>query len=212
MLMVVVMDVEADVVVGFREEAGEFGVAANGFRAALATDMAVEADDGVALRHDEVQVVRDHQHGKAEFGLRFVDDGVKAGEGAGVDAGGRFVEDDEVGFFQDGAGKEQALGFAAGEVLQAGGEFVGNAEFFEPRALQGVGDVVQKAGGGDGQVGRGMEFLRNVGHVEAVFAPNAAAARAQFAGHQREQGAFARAVGADDGEDFPGHDAQVDVM
>ena len=212
MLVVVVMDVEADIVVGFREEAGEFGMVADGLRAALAADMAVEADDGVALCHDEMQVVRDHQHGKATFGLGFADDGVKAGEGAGVDTGGGFVEDDEVGFFQDGTGKQQALGFAAGEVLQTGGELVGNAEFREPRALQGAGDVLQKAGGCDGQVGGRMEFLRDVGHFEVAFAPDTAAARAQFAGYQREQGAFACAVGADDGENFPGHDAQVDVM
>ena len=204
--------VDAEVFVCFGKEARKFGVADDGFGAALAADVAVQADDGVALRHDEVQVVRDHQYGAVAALLDVADDGVKAGQGGRVDAGGRFVEDDELRLLQDGAGEQEALGFPAGEVLQAGVEFAGDAEACEPRVAGFGAQVLQEARGGDGHVGWRVELLRDVGHAQSGTSADYAAVRAGFAGDEGEQGGFARAVGANDGEDFPVHDAQVDVM
>ncbi len=47
------------------EQARVLGMLSHGFRHARAADVAVQADDAVALGHDDVQVVRDQQHAEA---------------------------------------------------------------------------------------------------------------------------------------------------
>ena len=104
----------------------------------------------VARRHDKVQVVADHEDGGAVRALPVADGLVVVAEGNGVDARRRFVQHDEVGVAQHGAGKEQALGFAAGEGLQWGVEQAGDVEAGEQFALRRLRDVAQEAARGHG--------------------------------------------------------------
>ena len=84
----------------------ELGIADDAFRAAVAADVAVQAEDVVARRHDEVQVVADHEDGGVVRALPVTDGLVVVTEGDGVDARCRFVQHDEVGVAQHGAGEQ----------------------------------------------------------------------------------------------------------
>ena len=77
-----------------------------------------DADDDVAAL-DCAEAVRDGDRGVVAFeqlGEGLVDEGF----GFGVEGGGRFVEDQDVGVFEQGAGDGDALLLAAGELGAAG--------------------------------------------------------------------------------------------
>ena len=154
----------------------------------------------------------DHEDGGAVRALPVADGLVVVAEGNGVDARRRFVQHDEVGVAQHGAGKEQALGFAAGEGLQRGVEQAGDVEAGEQFALRRLRDVTQEAARGHRQIGRWMEFLRHEAGFERFSAVDAARRRREVAENEGEQGAFAGAVRADDGEDLVAADGEGDVM
>lgn len=82
--------------------------------------------------------------------------------GAWVEPGGQFVEDDDPGVADEGERDEQALFLAAGELREAGGELVGQAEAFgEGPPVGGVRieGRVQLQGFADGELGLELALL-----------------------------------------------------
>ncbi|MNT40209.1 hypothetical protein D3C72_1765090 [compost metagenome] len=57
-----------------------------------------------------------------------------------------------------------------------------------------------------------MEFLRHVADPQLRLAPHTAAVGLEQAEHGAHQGGFAGTVGADQGDDLPGFDGQVDAV
>jgi len=102
--MVVMMGVERQLARGARaEQFGEGRIAHHRMGIALATDMAVEADDPVGLRHHHMQIVADQEHAASDFVAYLRDQMIKRGLAGDVDAGQRFVEHQEIGSPGDGA-------------------------------------------------------------------------------------------------------------
>jgi len=169
---------------------------------------------------------------------------VEAGEGgqggfAGgeVQAGGGFVQEEEVGFADQGAGEEAAEAFAGGEGGIELGAAVGEADLFE----QGVGagglgggDFVEAEGearevAGEDDVAGGHLFIERVdgrgfddADTGAEFGDGGLAEglaeELDFAGlgpevarGDAEEGGFSGAVGAEDGGDFAWGDLPGDV-
>ena len=214
MTMIVMVGVYADGVEmsPFAEHVAEEGVAGDGFRAAVAADVAVQAKDVVACRHHQMQVVADHEDGGAFAALPVADGLVVVAKRHRVDACRWFVQDDEVGAAQHGARQQQALRFAAGKGLQRCVEQVGDVEPRQPQAFCRLRDVAQKAARGHRQVGWRVEFLRHEADFQAFGAADAAVRRAVVAEDEREQRAFAGAVRPDDGEDLVTTNAEIDVV
>ena len=80
--------------------------------------MPVEADDAVALRHDDVQIVRHQQHAEAALGAQPADQRVELGLARIVDAAHRLVEHQHVGRADQRARQQHPLQLAAGELRQ----------------------------------------------------------------------------------------------
>ncbi len=75
MIVMVVIDAERARGLG-SEQAHIFGMLRHCLRDARAADVVIEADDAVALRHDDVQVVRDEQHAETARVAQAADEGV----------------------------------------------------------------------------------------------------------------------------------------
>mgnify|MGYP002744268651 CR=1 FL=1 len=143
MTVVMMMGVNTDGVQmpPFAQHVAEGGVAGDCFRAAVATDVAVQAENVVACSHHQMQVVADHQDGGTFAALPVADGLVVVAERHRIDARRRFVQHDEVGAAQHGARQEQALRFATGQGLQRGVQQVGDVEPREPGAFCRLRDV-----------------------------------------------------------------------
>lgn len=100
------------------EEVGEGFGAADLVGAAFATDVAVEADDAGGRGHHEMQIVGDEKDGAASGLVDFFEVAVEVELALHVDALDGFVEHEQVGLAQEGAGEEGALPLAAGEGLE----------------------------------------------------------------------------------------------
>lgn len=150
---------------------------------------------------------------------------------AGVDGGGRVVEEEEPGVGEDGAGEGDALALAAGEgepVLADGGVVAVRQVGDEPVGLGGAGGLFDLLPGGVGEA-VGDVGADGVGEQEAVLG-NEPDGRAQGrlgefadvvaadedgpvghvveAGHQEGDGGLAAAGRADDGDGLAGFDGE----
>ena len=128
-VVIALVDVVADDFVVVPEEFvdGFFG----DFGGRVDVEVVVEAEDALDFAGDGEDIVGDEHdgHALAEFSEGFVEGGLDAL----VDIGGGFVEEEELGFGDEGAGDEDALALAAGEV---GEGFVGDV--FEADFAEGV--------------------------------------------------------------------------
>jgi hypothetical protein len=178
-------------------------------------------------------VVGDEQEGGFLLAVEAGEQGVELFAEGGVERGGGFVEDEQVGFGDEGAGEADALELAAGEFADhAAGDGV---EIEQPEgAVDGVvvggpealGEVqVGGAAGGDDFADIGGEAaegeLGDLGEV-ADAAPVAevgeggvpegdgAGAGGEQAEERAQEGGFAGAVGADDADVVAGLDGEID--
>lgn len=99
------------------EQAGKLGVARHALRFAVTADVAIEADHLVGAGHHQMQIVGDHQHGAVELGGQLADEGVELDLAVDVHPLHRFVQHQQLGLDQQGAGQQHPLHFAAGELL-----------------------------------------------------------------------------------------------
>jgi hypothetical protein len=75
--------------------------------------MTVETDDAVALRHDDVQIVRDEEHAEAALGAQPADQRIKLGLARIVDAAHGLVEYQDAGRADERARQHGPLQLAA---------------------------------------------------------------------------------------------------
>ena len=93
-----------------------FRCAGDVFRRAVTADVAVQADNAIGRRHDDVQFVADHQDGAAKCASHLFDAAIK-GRGTGlVEPLGRFVQNQQIGAVEERAREQNALELAAGKV------------------------------------------------------------------------------------------------
>ena len=188
-------------------------------------------------RGDFLDVVRDeHEGGAARLAGEGFDELQKLFAGDGVEAGARLVEDEQLRFRHEGAGDEDALAFALGELSpETSGKFAGagEAQEFQRGAAVGGRDLHPQVelrvfaaddGFESGFVGwnAGLEGAGHEADLEAKVAPVAGAvvlveqfdlagARGEVAGEGFEEGGFAAAVGAENDPVFAGFHAPRDV-
>ncbi len=195
-----------------------------------------EGDEFSAVDHGEpvaefglVHVMGGQEEGDTEFSGQKADDFPEPFAGERIDAAGRFVEEEDVGQVDHGAGEGDPL-------FEADRQFVGHAVL-----EAGEADHVEEFGGGedgvvlfavntavefqvfmDFQVAVEGEFLRHVADpvFEAVsLAPDmitgdegVAAGGVQNAEEHFDGGGFSGPVGAEEAEDFAGVDVEADVI
>ena len=103
------------------EQARVLGMLRHRLRHARAAHMAVEADDAVALRHDDVQIVRHEQDAEAVLGAQPADQRVELGLAGIVDAAHGLVEHQDAGRADQRARQHHPLQLAARTAPRAGG-------------------------------------------------------------------------------------------
>lgn len=207
---------------------GVLGVGEELFGGGNFVKAAVEEEaDAVGEAAGLEDVVGDDDDGGAPILVGLEDDVFDEADVVGVEVGGGFVEEEELGLEDEGAGEGDALGFAAGEF---GGGLVGEVE--EAEAVEDGGD----AGGvtlmaeleaevdvvADGAAEE-LGFLEDHGDLVAIMKGNRGVERGALVfdlavgggfeeGKEAEEGAFAGAAGANEGEDFTSVDGEgVDI-
>lgn len=95
------------------EEANVGGVLGDCFRHARAAYVAIDAHHAVTLRHDDVEIVRDHQHAEPAFGPQPTDQRVKLRLADVVDAADRLIKDQQAGISQKRTGEQNPLQLTA---------------------------------------------------------------------------------------------------
>jgi hypothetical protein len=183
-----------------------------------------EDENAVAHAAGLLGVVGDEDAGEFAFADDFQDELLDVGFGVGVEGAGGFIEQEDFGTIGEGSGDADTLGLSAGEArgvaagvageadlgeeffdlgrgegeaMGAGaeGEVVGDGSGEEVGGLEDKADAAAQVAGGEGvDVGAVEEDAAGGGLVEAV--------------EEAEEGAFAGAGGAHDGEDFVGGDGE----
>ena len=214
--MVVAVVIEAEGAGGLRpEQARVLGMLRHRLRHARAAHMPVEADDPVALRHDDVQVVGDEQHAETLLGPQLADQVVELGLARVVDAAHRLVEHQHVGRADQRACEQHPLQLAAGEIRQLAIADPAGADVGEhaldllvlgpPPELHEARDVDR-----DGAVE--LEALRHVADDETRLAHGLALVRALEPQQHPHQRGLAGPVGADQRHDLARRDIDVDAL
>lgn len=182
--------------------------------------------NGVAhVAANEGEIVRDEHHGHVALGLDFEEEFENALRRGGVDAGGGFVENQDLRIGHQGAGDEGALFLAAGELREKlirkfgraceGEHAVGAFANFAAEAAAGAEFA---AGAHHRHVVSGKKiefveglFLRNVTDDARAFGVfDFAAQRRENAGNRFEQSGFASAVGTEDGVEAAPGDFEIE--
>ncbi len=113
-MMIVFMSVKRERAAGtLAEEPLVFRVIAHQRRRALAADMAVHTNHAIRGAHHHMEIVADHENGRACVISDLLDQAVESGFAWLVQALGGFVQDQEIGATQQSAGEEDTLQLAA---------------------------------------------------------------------------------------------------
>nr|AAD00241.1 glucose-binding protein [Pseudomonas putida] len=180
-----------------------------------AAHVTVQAHHLVGGAHHQVQVVGHHQHAAAMAVAQAGDEVVQLGLADHVHTLHRFVENQHLGFAQQGAGQQHALYLVAGNGLDRADDDLFGAHFLQRR--QGCGAVyaghqAQEAQHRQRQRGIDLNLLRHVANAQLRLAPYFATVRLEQPEYGAHQGGLARPVGADQGDDLAGCDRQVDAV
>ena len=142
------------------------------------------------------------------------DQAVEVGLSGKINALGRFIQDQQVGFTQQGPGQKNALQFAAGQVLERL-----LAHPFRPDFLEHGADVQAPATAGDSHGQETVNGQRHgavqgkaLGHVadpQARAAVDTPPAGMEQSEHGPDQGGLAGAIGANQGNHFAGADVRL---
>ena len=187
---------------------------AHRLRRAGAADMGVEAEHAVGRRHDDVQVVRDHDDAAPAPLPDRRDAFVEAELPGEVDVLDRLVEDQQVGVAQQRARQQHALALAARKPADRAVDGVfgaGFAQRAQHRLLRAPARQREQAADRKRQRRRRVEGLRQVAHREAGAAPDAARIGLDQAEQHADQGGLAGAVRPDDGQNLVLAHRRVDV-
>jgi hypothetical protein len=121
------------------EQAQIFGIGNDGFGRAAAADMAVEAQHGVGVGHDDVEVVRDQEDAAAGAVANVADELVERHLAGKIDTLHRLVEHQQVRLAGKRPGQKRALELAAGQVLHLRACQMRNADRFQRFAISAFG-------------------------------------------------------------------------
>lgn len=178
--------------------------------------------DKVAVGHsgDDAHLVADEQDGG--LGFEAFDDVEDAVFELAVDIAEGFVEHEQPGLADEGAAEERALELSAGEDSDALGRMGFQLHHFDHlpdlAALVGLGHFHPDESGGyhlvdrDGEMGVDHVFLREIARRrEGVGIYELAGGGLDEAEDDAQEGGLATAVGAGDGYEVAGADAEVDV-
>ncbi|OLT26602.1 hypothetical protein BJF79_43320 [Actinomadura sp. CNU-125] len=193
-----------------------------------------DADDAVGDVVDERRVVRDHERDRASVAAAPFDRGGDEGERVRVEPAGRFVEDEQFGVAEQGAGDRDPLRLAAGQFAgapvpqrvrveaeageaRAGGRGGAAGPFEDERRhghqrVQGCGGVlVEEPGGGAAQPPGGA-----AGTDGAAVPGHGSGGAVQAGGEDVEGGADGRGLAPagrpDDRDDLAGRGVQADAV
>ena len=183
------------------------------------------------MLRDHVEVVGDEQDGHIFLGAQVGDNLVEELEAVLVDAGDGLIEEQEVGHRVEGEREQDALEFAARECAEAAAKQALRVDAREAREdaraqLPGGAEpdgAAAEAGheevfDGDGRADVEAQVLRHVadGRVAGVAALGVdvveVARVRDFAEDGAHEGAFAGAVGADEGRELAAVHVEVDVL
>ena len=90
---------------GVAEQFQKRRVAADLFRVSGATDVGIETEHSVRARHDQVQIVGNHEHPAAEFIPQRLNQGIEIGLPHHIHALHGFVQDQQLRLTQQGTGQ-----------------------------------------------------------------------------------------------------------
>ncbi len=111
--------------------------------------MAVEADDRIGFRHDDMEIVGNEQDTAAGAVADLLDQLVKGYLPGKIDPLHRLVQDQQVGFAGDSAGKQRPLELATRKVLYLGLRHVQHARrcerLLDSRPLSGPVSVISRS-------------------------------------------------------------------
>ena len=172
---------------------------------AFAADMTVQAQHTIRSRHHHMQIMADHQDGTAHVAAYLFDLAVKRGRAGLIQPLRRLVEDQDMGFVQQGACQQYALELAARQV----GHLLFR-QIRDPRLQQRLRDGL--AGLAAGQVQKAMhrqrqrrvdlQLLRDIADAQVRSTGDRPRRGFQRADQRPQQARLARPVGADDGHDL----------
>jgi hypothetical protein len=224
---VIALGVEGVLFVGEAEFAGEdfFDDIAGEVGGVVGVDAAIDAEDALAEVIDDAEVVGDGEDG--ELGFEGFDGFEEPGFDGEVDIGGGFVEEEDLGFANEGAGDEDALALAAGEFGEGVLGVVDEVHAFEGMVggflvfagvatAEAIVDAAHEddVAGGDGELGVEVEVLGHVSDAGGGVARGGAedfdlaAIGFEEAEDEFKEGGFAAAVGADEAEGFAARDGE----
>ena len=209
---------------------GGLVAAAELFGGAMVDDFAgVDEEEGVAHFAEFGEDVGGDEEGFALLG-EDADEVLEFDAGFGVEAGGRFVEDEELGVWEEHAAKAEALAHAFAEFVDGavgeGGEVGEVEDLFDAGAALGAAEAVGAGeevevfedvhvGVGSVVVGHPADDLADGGgFANDVMAgdADAAAAGSLEGSHHAPGGGFAGAVGTDETDDLAGKDVERDAF
>ena len=215
-IMVVVMRIGGDHARGGRpEKFGEFRVLLDFRRPTLAADMAIEADDMVALGHHQVEIMAHHQNAAAVALSHRRDQLIHAGLTHEVDRLHRFIEHQELRFAQQGAGQQGALQFATRQALEACLLEVRNAGFVQrlvDLGLRWLQRQRQKSPYIERHIGDQRKALRHIADTQVLLPRDVARGQRPQAQHAAHERGFSRPIGPDDSDDLIRPDVDVHVV
>ena len=198
----------------------------------------VQHDQTVAVGDGIAHIVGNHQSGQVMLADDPVGEFQHLGGGFGVQGGGMLVQEQQFGPLEGGHQQRNRLPLAAGEQTHLGGQPVFQAQLQIRQDLPvlfplGLPDTPHQTAlgappGSDGQIfcdfhirGGALHgvlehpaqiscplVLRHIGHVHTVNF-DGTPVRLPHTGNGVEQGGFSRAVAADDGDEVPVRQAQV---
>lgn len=105
-----------------------------------AADMAVQANDLMRIRHDDMQIVGNHQDGASPLFVQMVQKRIELFLPDRIKPLRRFIEDQKRGFLKQGACQQDALHLAARQGMDIPVQQMGDVRFFQ-NAVQVVGRI-----------------------------------------------------------------------
>src|SRR5262245_44757556 len=197
------------------EQSGVLGMLGYRLRHTRAAHVAVEADHAVALRHDDVQIVRHEEHAEAAFGAEPTDQGIKLRFARVVDAARRLVEHKHARRSNERTGEHHALQLAARELRELTlGEFTGTDIGERPPRLflLNAASKLNEASDRDWNGAIDCKALWHVAHNKPGLAQDRSAIGRLEAEQHPHKRRLAGPVGTDESEDLALGNVDIDAL
>ena len=182
---------------------------------ARTADVTVHANDAVALRHNDVQIVADEQDADTARVANAPDKVVQLRLARVVDAAHRLIENEELGLPQERACENDALKLAARELRELLADHACRADLAEggfSLRRRVLAAEREKARDGHGNCRIAIEALGGVSDGQTVAARDCSAIGAFQAEQDAHEGGLAGAIGADQRDDLARREIEVHAL